>query len=258
MRRRVWVAVSAVTAAALFVLLFGPGSPATTDCTRIQGFSQTNNWTHPDQGGFMPRAGFEVSWVSGSSLRSWTLAQHDGWSTVDHGECGDPTVLVQQISGPELSQAGWEAEIVRFLDEAPIPPTVESVELVAVVGSAVDCDTRASRNHPTIVAAIGAVVADRTDAIPGPALTVSDCSGYADSLGHLTLSGAQEAAAQAAAWWDPTGDTTTTTTTTGSSTTTEPATTTTTIVRDPRCSRFPNHPACRTAAVTPPASCITC
>ena len=243
-----------VAAAAVFVLAVGlvglmaSFATAADSCTRIQGFSQTNNWTNPSQGGFMPRDGFEVSWVSGASLRSWTLSMHDGWTTVDHGECGSPTVLAQQISGPEIGYDSWVTEIENFVPAARSYFPGVPIQLLAVVGSDVPCDTRASRNHPVILDAIQTVAGRHSDVSVGPVLTVSSCSGYSDSKGHLTTQGGQQAAAQAEAFWG--GTPTTTTTTGGSTTTTEPGTTstqpgTTSTTLDPRCERRPNHPRCQ-------------
>ncbi len=240
-------AATVVAFAAAAVLLAASLAKAETACTRIQGFSQTNNWTHPNQGGFMPRDAFEVSWVSGASLRSWTRSTHDGWTTVDHGECGSPSLLAQQISGPEIGYDRWLTEIENYLPVARGYFPGVPIQLISVVGSDVVCDTRASRNHPVILDAIGAVAARHSDVSGGPVLTVSSCSGYSDSIGHLTVSGGQEAAAQAESFWGagpPPGTTTTIGTTTQATTTTsEPSTTSTT--RDGRCERRPNDPRCQ-------------
>ena len=247
--KRITAAASVFLVAAIAVTIVASLAAAEEPCTRIQGFSQTNNWTDSSQGGFMPRDGFEVSWESDASLWSWTRSLHDGWTTVDHGECGSPTVLAQQISGREVGYDRWVTEIEKYVPIARSYFPGVPIQLLAVVGSDVPCDTRASRNHPVILDAIQTVAGRHSDVSVGPVLTVSSCSGYSDSKGHLTTQGGQQAAAQAASFWGG-APPTTTTTVVGSTTTTEPGTTstqpgTTSTTLDPRCERRPNHPRCQ-------------
>lgn len=183
-----------------------PADPVTPDdfsCTEVIGFSQTRQWY---EAGFEEAVGNPEAWrlraLGGASVDRWAAPDFRGWSEVVGG-CAEeePDRVVFTITGAGRPPEGWAEAVLRVVDNIRNRYRgVEQIVLQPVVGGPNDesCPAsggrpvRASANHPTIDRAIAQVVGG--DVVAGASPVVSDCSHFADQLGHLSAEGSREVA----------------------------------------------------------------
>jgi len=181
----------------------------TFTCTEVLGFSQSWEWftgrslsasrgnitVEPDD--FLD--GWQGRFQFGSSVELWKAADFQGWegTYLSPQMCPREDVgrIVFNVSGAARDASAWADDIgtVAALIKAKYPSARRIVMVPVVGGPEGQCqDVRAAQNHPTVVAAIAMVTAADDRVAAGPSPTLSDCSHYADRLGHLAPAGAAE------------------------------------------------------------------
>jgi len=173
-----------------------PASAEPSSCTRVMGFSVTNNWYK--RGNFetlVDGSAFELLWQSGADLRYWSDPGAGGWSNAVYSPCGTPSRVILQVaykkyattSDPVIASA-----LATVLANIADKWGVTDVELIPIVGGPGDAAcysggvvVDSTLMHPRMVTLIGA------SGLPaGPDLLASACSMFRDDRGHLTSSGA--------------------------------------------------------------------
>ncbi|MCI0541058.1 MAG: hypothetical protein L0Z50_38135 [Verrucomicrobiales bacterium] len=185
-------------------------------CTQVIGYSQVgaqNGWFVRD-GVFESTVGsdrWQLLWNGGAGVDLWQDPNYAGWNNALISPCvtnsAAPDRVLLSISGPYGSDEGaWAAAIHATIETIKLKlPTVRRVVLQAVVGGLAHetcfiggTQVRASWQHKHIDNAIAAVVDARfsttPEVVPGFSPEVRACADYADTLGHLTSSGAVAAA----------------------------------------------------------------
>jgi hypothetical protein len=186
----------------------------------VIGFSQTAQWyqgraeTDGQSATGEPR-GFEAivdnnHWQllakGGAGVEEWSNPDFEGWSRSVVSPCAERTASPDRAlltisgdtgSGPGSEQV-WADEIDRAVTTITTKfPEVRQVILQPVVGGPDDSlcispegrRVRASANHPVIDQAIAIVIQNPSvavEVIAGLSPTVTGCTDYRDSQGHLT------------------------------------------------------------------------
>jgi hypothetical protein len=169
----------------------------TSECTRVIGFSQTEEWfTAGDFEQVLPNGNWELLWQSGSSIEMWADPTYQGWDNAVLSGCttGSPNRLLITISGASRPVGDWVTVIEQTVATARAKyPGVDQILLQPVVGGPGNsvCElqgerVRASENHPVIDEAITILTsAGSNDVVSGASPEVRQCQDYSDNLGHL-------------------------------------------------------------------------
>lgn len=177
-------------------------------CTEWVGYSQTNNWWWAFEG-IVGTASYEMLYQPGGAAHYWADPNYVGWSNNSISPCSSAStrIVLDITHDAYLTAANVGSDPVDFM-EAVIRseiatvrlkrPTLQQILLQPVVGGPNEavCSwpapteqnaIRASFNHPIIHQAIDRVVGG--DVAWGPHTSVTSCSHYDDSTGHLTGGG---------------------------------------------------------------------
>jgi len=195
----------------------------TTDytCTRIIGYSETQNWFDVFMTNVKDPAQWELVWVSGGAARYWADPNYVGWTTAPTSPCSQnadaPDRVVMDITrdeyqtDPAVFQTDIQNVIATIRQKLPSAQTIVLEPAVggpasgwcpqSATGSQNDT-VRASFNHSGINEAIDRVLNGATGVARGPDPALSDCSGYGDLTGHLTTGGAAAVGATLATWFN--------------------------------------------------------
>ncbi len=192
-----------------------PGSALAQErfaCTEVLGFSQSMQWysgasaagpgavdsgrgraggrMNRPVGDFLP--GWQARFTGGASVERWVDPDYTGWTgvAVSPSRCEQAAVdrVLFQVSGAARDVDEWASDVRKVVALIRQKyPKVREILLMPVVGAPEgQCQNiRAAANYPAIVAAIRQV-AGTGIVRAGVAPVVTDCSWFADGMGHLT------------------------------------------------------------------------
>lgn len=150
---------------------------------------------------------WQLLWRGGAGIENWSNPDYIGWDEPLVSACSInqamPDRVVLTISGnigdTTTDPQVWADEIDKAITTSTMKyPSLRQIILQTVVGgyhgdicvSDTGEDVRASVNYPVIDQAIDLVVNNHStniETIKGISPTVTDCTGFKDSQGHLTL-----------------------------------------------------------------------
>lgn len=173
-------------------------------CTKVVGFSQTNQWFTAGFENFVENNRRQLLWRSSSNIDLWADPNFAGWSEPLVSPCAqastNPDRVVLTISGNRNSDPNWWADQIRAVIGVIRAkyPAVRQIVLQPVVGGPNHSvcmfegqAIRASENHPVIDQGIAKVLGG--DVFAGISPEVRTCADYRDQLGHLQAAGNQVA-----------------------------------------------------------------
>jgi len=201
----------------LLITVSGHGTHAAQAplCTRVMGFSQTDQWYEGgDFESHVTGADWELYWHEGGRIDEWSRGGPIWRSGTLFSACADqpPERVVFNVAPREDQQADLAAfvadltKVVAMIHQEL--PSVKTIVLQPLVGGPSEgiCHdgsgdvVNASLIHPFAEQAIAQVV-DGSDIVQGPDPHVGDCGMFADSTGHLTAAGSDYVAGVEGAYW---------------------------------------------------------
>lgn len=190
--------------------------PADYQCTRLLGFSQTNQWW-PNLRAALADGGakWELLWASGASIDHFADTADPVWSgTVQNAVGVPPDRVILNVSGDYISDVTyWVTQITAAIANIRTKyPTVRMIILQSNVagpgaticpsadGNAVDGAVRTTWTNRYIRSAISAV--SRGNVRGGSWWPASDCAAFDDYIGHLNSGYTAEVGAGHAAYYN--------------------------------------------------------
>jgi hypothetical protein len=182
------------------------GPPGPFACTQLIGYSQTEQWFSAFEAE-VTNAKWELRWAGGHGVDVWKNPGDSGWNAALVSACAEGSNDVERvmfsISGPHGSNvSAWEADIDAFMStvRGKLPNAHVFILEPVVGGPNMNC-SRADEQNPSILEAIKNVAARDPEVFVGHDAHVSSCSGFQDSLGHLTSSAASQIGAEKGAFY---------------------------------------------------------
>lgn len=185
------------------------------DCTRVMGFSQTDQWY---EGGsfesYVTGDDWELYWHEGGRIDEWSRSSAI-WSTgILFSACAHrpPDRVVFNVAPRKDQQADLTSMVADLTKVVAMIhqelPSVTTIVLQPLVGGPAEgiCHdasgavVNASYIHPFAEEAIAQVV-DGSGILQGPDPHVGNCDMFADSTGHLTAAGSDYVARVEGAYW---------------------------------------------------------
>ncbi len=190
-------------------------------CTQIIGYSTTSTW-FPAAEGQLDNSRWQLLWTNGGAVHRWADPSFPGWANAPVSPCmqgaRSPDRIVLDVATNDYTTDVelLESDIRRAIDTVRRKyGSVRQIMLQPEHGGPdhSPCPwrdaplgvNRATYNHPAIEAAIGRVVGG--DIVQGPDPLVRKCSDFADSIGHVTASGADALGASNGAFYAGTSPT---------------------------------------------------
>lgn len=182
------------------------------NCTRVFGFSQTNQWYTGGFENYVPSSQWELQYAGGAGIDHFVDPNDPVWSAVVISPCtGSIDKAVLNVSGETSSDvSAWASSMQAAMANIRAKyPSVSTIALQPVVGgpgyglcSFNGTTVRASFNAPYIAQAVDSLVGPGVTAGAKP--TVNSCSDYADDIGHLQNSAFDSVAQQIAGFYNQT------------------------------------------------------
>jgi len=203
-RLGIFIAPAVVTLATVALAPSSTDAQAQFSCTQIIGYSTTNTW-FPAAEAQLDSTRWQLLWENGGGAWLWADPGYSGWGKGPDSPCThdsrSPDRIVMDVATNVYTTdvAQLERDIRNVIATIRLKyPSVRQIMLQPEHGgpnhttcpwaSAPFGVVRATYNHPTIEAAIGRVVGG--DIVRGPDPLVRTCSDFADSIGHVTPTGA--------------------------------------------------------------------